>query len=117
MRANMATGLADEVRVWQNPAAAVEAKATATGFSPSAIAAGTTSGTSTEDRAVRDWITRCAATLTATTTTRNSHGGPLSSGPNTAPASQPAAPEVISAAASAAVAAMNSSSDHGTPLR
>ncbi len=40
--AKSATGFADEVRVWQKPAAAVEAKASAAGFMPAAIASGMT---------------------------------------------------------------------------
>lgn len=91
--------------------AAVEARAAVTGLTPAPAAAATTSGTSTLDRAERDWRTRWAAVLTPVTTARKTHGGTSSGTP---PTSQRAAPESASAMPIAIVAAMKSSSDQGT---
>ena len=114
--ANMAMGLAELFMVWQNPAAAVDANAAMTGSAPAAGASAMTMGTSTVDRAERDWMIRCAAAETTMTPTRNTGAAASPPGATSAsiPVSAAAAPESISAPPSASVAAMNSSSDHGT---
>ncbi len=99
--------------MWQKPAAAVDASAAAAGLTPAPAAAAITSGTSTEERAERDWRTRWAAVLTATTTVRNTAGVTPAGNPAT---SHDAAPESESATPIAIVAAMNSSRDQGTVL-
>ena len=71
------------------------------------------------ERADRDGINRCAAVEIAMTTSTNATAPAAPSPRNGASAdelSQAAAPVVVSADASARVAARNSSSDHGTRL-
>ena len=113
---NMASGFADAGRVWQKPAAAVEMNAAATGFTPTVGASMTIMGMSTADRADRDWMRICASvdsTMMSSTNTARAVPDPAL---RVCSATYRAAPELVSAWLMARVAAMNSSSVHGTFL-
>ena len=113
MSENMATGLAEDGSVWQKPAAAVEAKAAAAGLTPTAGDRATTIGMRTAERAERDWMTRCDAVESATTTSMKGQGEWIRTASKAEVATHFAAPVDTSASPMARVAAMKTSSDQG----
>ena len=117
MSENMATGLAEDGSVWQKPAAAVEAKAAAAGLTPTAGDRATTIGMRTAERAERDWMTRCDAVESTTTTSMKGQGEWILTALKAEVATHFAAPVDTSASPMARVAAMKTSSDQGALAR